>query len=130
MDAIRCPDRAELERFIVGGLSEPSFGRVADHIERCLDREETLRELDRLADPLLSRLRRLSAVECPDGSQTVPVPDALMASARSARVRGGAAVWFSAGEANRRLGKFELLEQLGVGSFGYVFRARDAELGR
>ncbi len=29
-----------------------------------------------------------------------------------------------------RLGKFELLDEIGVGSFGYVFRARDTELDR
>src|SRR6516225_2946241 len=32
--------------------------------------------------------------------------------------------------AGRRLGRFEVLEELGRGTFGVVFRCRDAELGR
>src|SRR5205823_9457872 len=50
-----------------------------------------------------------------------PVPTELLAAARSScRAPGGP----------RRIGKFELLEELGLGAFGHVFRARDTELGR
>ena len=40
-----------------------------------------------------------------------------------------AAGW-SPADGSRQLGKFELLEEIGVGSFGSVFRARDPDLDR
>ena len=96
--------------------------------EHCPACEAALETLDSLADPLLSGLRRLTTT---DGSEAEPVPPQLIAAVRSGGPpSGGASAWLSAEEGDRRLGKFELLEQLGVGSFGYVFRARDAELGR
>jgi eukaryotic-like serine/threonine-protein kinase len=127
MDQEACPGRVELEGFLVGSLPGAEFARVADHVEQCSHCEVVLQTLDCLADPVLSQLRQLTQK---DGSQEEAVPLELMAAVRSARARRGPAAWLSGAEAGRRLGKFELLERLGAGSFGYVFRARDAELGR
>ena len=127
MSPVKCPDRTELEGFVLGGLSGPEMARVADHVEGCPACDEALQGLDRLADPLLSQLRRLTGTE---GPRAESVPPELMAAVRSARYRHGASAWTSAGEGGRRLGRFELVAQLGSGSFGYVFQARDTELGR
>ncbi len=94
--------------------------------KRCPDCEEALQALDRFADPFLSRLRRSTTSPV---SETEAVPRELVASVRLTRSRGEAA-WLSSEQGPHRLGKFELYERLGSGSFGDVFRARDTELGR
>jgi hypothetical protein len=130
MDATGCPGRAELEGFVVGTLADPEFARIAGHVEGCPDCEESLRALDHLADPFLSRLRQSTAADASElEAETETVPPGLIEAVRSAQP-GGREGWLLSGEGPRRLGKFEVLERLGAGSFGYVFRARDTELGR
>jgi eukaryotic-like serine/threonine-protein kinase len=127
MGAADCPDRAELQGFAIGSLPGPLFAQVAAHVEECADCEATLQVLDRLADPLLSQLRRLDGT---DDSEPEPIPEDLIAAVRSNRAHCGAAAWFAADECHQRLGKFDLVERLGAGSYGYVFRAHDVELDR
>jgi eukaryotic-like serine/threonine-protein kinase len=126
MAATSCPGTAELECFVAATLSGSEFARVADHVERCPDCEEALQALDHFTDPFLSRLRRSTTTAASDAE---PVPRELIAAARLARSRGEAA-WLTSEPGPHRLGKFEVFERLGTGSFGYVFRARDTELGR
>jgi serine/threonine protein kinase len=112
-----CPDRAELTEFVTGNLPGEAFDRLARHVERCSACESALGTLDDPADPLLDSLRRAGD----DPPAEPPVPTELLAAARtSCRLPRGP----------RRIGKFELLEELGLGAFGHVFRARDTELGR
>ncbi len=122
-----CPDQAELEGFVLGKLSERTFTRVTDHVESCVACKMSLASLDQAADPLLSELRRFSPQ---DGTESEPVLQELIAAVSRARAECTAPAWFTADGDGRRIGKFELLERLGAGSFGYVFRARDTELGR
>src|SRR5262245_16211497 len=66
----------------------------------------------------------------PGADQEKDVPAELLAAARTGQDRRttGTGDWDQ--EGRRSLGKFDLLERLGAGSYGYVFRARDRELGR
>jgi serine/threonine protein kinase len=108
-------------------LAGPSFARVAAHVEECAECEAALHALDPAADPLLCRLRELHGTGCDEADA---VPGDLLEAVRSARAGCGPAAWFSSDECHHRLGKFELVERLGAGSYGFVFRARDLELGR
>ena len=123
MEEAGCPSREDLSRFAVGDLAAMALARVAGHAEHCPDCESALLAMDDDADPLVTALRQ------PVPTDAAAVPPAMLAAARSAfdsvppepPAEGGPP---------RRLGKFSLLEQLGVGSFGTVFRAVDTELGR
>jgi serine/threonine protein kinase len=125
MQPTDCPNRAELEGFVVGTLPGADLARVANHVECCPICEEALDALERLEDPFLARLRQ--STSNPE-SETVVVPPELLAAVRSRR-DGHSESRFALAE-GCRLGRFELLERLGAGSFGYVFRARDTGLGR
>ncbi|HEV3258586.1 MAG TPA: protein kinase [Gemmataceae bacterium] len=125
MNATGCPPPSELADFAVGNLPGPTFERLAWHVEQCAACATALEGLDGLADPLLGQLRLPAA----EDATADPLPPKLLAGLCSVRNKD-AATSRPAADQPRRLDQFELLEQLGAGSFGYVFRARDTELDR
>ncbi len=122
----RCPEPAELSEFVTGNLAAMAFERVAHHVEGCRACERALGELDDQADPFVVRVRGAARDETPADD---PVPPPLLDAARSVCGERGQPA-DPALATPRQIGKFELLEELGLGSFGQVFRARDTELGR
>lgn len=101
-----CVDVATWRRFAVGQVAEPALSGLAAHLDDCDACRDRLRAAGP-ADPLLAHLRRLACAD-DDASTLEPPPPAP----------------------GTRLGRFDLLEVLGQGSFGRVFRARDRDLDR
>ncbi|HZV06499.1 MAG TPA: protein kinase [Gemmataceae bacterium] len=116
-----CPELGELAEFATGDLPRAELARIADHLESCHACAEALVTFDDRTDSFLLRLRQSAEHEDATASY---LPPELLEAARSSRRHDPPAA------GRRRLDGFELLQELGVGSFGQVFRARDTELDR
>jgi tRNA A-37 threonylcarbamoyl transferase component Bud32 len=138
MNRPRCPTPAELRAFAVGDVGDADIERIAGHVLDCEACERALGSLDGETDGLLRSLDRIG----PEVPPTVSLPQALLQVARRAghmpEGLPGPDVSLDSGrrfarmleQGSCRLGRFELEAELGVGSFGHVFRARDTELDR
>jgi serine/threonine protein kinase len=118
MDSAGCPTPSELSDFLAGRLPRARTGWIADHVRLCSRCEASLQELDPAPDPLLAVL---SATTMRQENASAPVPPALLDLARASRQDLPAPV---------KLGRFEIVGQIGAGSYGTVFKARDTDLGR
>jgi len=140
MNVPACPTATELQAFSVGNLSDTDIDRLAAHVSDCETCERALQELDGFADGLVTVLNRFDFA----GGAAPPfaVPERLVDAARKVGTpsngEAGGDVALDSGrrlarlleEGACRLGRFELEAELGIGSFGHVFRARDTELDR
>lgn len=135
-----CPTDEELQKFGTGRLSGDDVERIAEHMDECPECELRLGNFDDEPDDIVSGLRecRRSGTDSNVFSVPASVAEAVDCVATISRAGAGSSVSMDPGKRYARrladgpvfVDRFELINELGDGSFGYVFKARDTELDR
>lgn len=141
-----CPTPETLQAFAIGRLATTQWDSVVSHVESCPTCLDRLATLDSSGDELVEQLQRLPSQQIADqeadaGTLRTLVAASLAKSLTLGHADGAGSLPKISADAGRelarrllagpvRLDRFELQAELGVGSFGYVFKAWDPRLQR
>ncbi len=131
MSSTVCPSQETLHAFALGNLGGSEWTSTAAHVDICGSCQTLLEGFDGVSDKLLHELHQLSSVPSSNRSE-----DDVWANALLTRGIADSLSRHIVADAGRelarrlhvgpvRLDRFELQAELGVGSFGHVFRAWD-----
>lgn len=136
MTRLNCPSTVSLRDFALGRSEGCEFESIAEHVECCQPCQGLLERMDGADDLLIGQLQKLSTVVAhqPTDNEPVLVNAVLSGMGRSGPIRIAADAGIGLArrllEGPVYLDRFELRSELGVGSFGYVFKAWDPRLER
>jgi eukaryotic-like serine/threonine-protein kinase len=133
----QCPSADVLRAFAFGTVESADWRTVADHVETCSACQNRLDDLEATTSSRLVRqLRGLNGAQTVFLTQKEHWAKAVIASTRANGPFHRVAIDAGSDLARRlasgpvHLDRFELQSELGVGSFGYVFKAWDPRLQR
>lgn len=131
-----CPSPETLQQLVLGLGNPADWDAIATHVDTCKRCQERVQQIETRSDPLVSQLAHLRSSSVAPPADTDLVQAVI--SGLNHSVCGESRIVADAGRdlARRlldgvvRLDRFELRSELGVGSFGYVFKAWDPRLDR